>query len=64
MDTVIRVQVRQVYGRDTIYPANPQAAAIARLAGTKTLTSEALRIAQSMGFTIEVEAPSVQLGDR
>lgn len=53
MDTVLRVRLREVYGRPTVYPVNPQAKLLAQLADTKTLTPHALNIARKMGFTVE-----------
>lgn len=60
MNTVIKVQIRQVYGKDTIYPACKQAAFYCALAGTKTFTQEMLRLIRAQGIGIEVEAPSIR----
>lgn len=57
--TKITVQIRTVYGNETIYPACPKAVLFARIAGTKTLTTETLRLIRSLGYEIEVEAPRV-----
>lgn len=59
MQTTIKVQVRTVYGREAIYPACPQAVKLAKLAGTKTLTPEAMCVIREMGFGIEIEHPSI-----
>lgn len=61
MNTEIKVRVETVYGKKTIYPANPQAERLAALAGTKTLTKDTLERALIMGFTIvEDNAPRLQ----
>jgi len=44
------VKVRNVYGNELIYPINPTAKLLARLANTKTLTREAIRISQELGI--------------
>ena len=53
MQNVIQIKVKQVYGNETIYPVNDQAQLIAKIAGTKTLTKQALSYAKLIGFTIE-----------
>jgi hypothetical protein len=55
----IKVQIRSVYGVDTVYPACPKALAFASIAKTKTLTADTLRDIERLGFEIEVEAPRV-----
>lgn len=59
MDKTIRVQIRQVYGRETIYPACRTALFYCHLAGTKTLTEDMVRLIRGQGINIEVEAPSI-----
>ncbi len=59
----ITVQVRSVYGRETVYPACPKAVAFANIAGTKTLTTEALREIHRMGVEIRVEAPQYSMAE-
>jgi hypothetical protein len=49
METTIRIEIRNVYGNETIYPANDVAATFARIAGTKTLKTETLKLARSLG---------------
>ena len=56
----IKVQVREVYGNPTVYPACPQALLFARIAGTKTLTHEKLCLIEALGYTIEAEAPTIR----
>lgn len=51
------IEVRHVYGVPTIYPACPKSALLARLAGTKTITADSLRIIRELGYTVTVKAP-------
>lgn len=53
MNRTIQIRVKDVYGRETYYPVNEEAQLIAKLAGTRTLTSEALTIAKQLGYTVE-----------
>jgi hypothetical protein len=55
----ITVTVRDVYGISTIYPACETAKLLARLAGTKTLTRQALETIKSLGYTVTVTAPTI-----
>ena len=61
MDNVIKVTVKSVYGNDKIYPACDKSKAFASIAGTKTLTQEVIASIKSIGFSIEVIAPTVTL---
>ena len=56
---LITVEVRSVYGRDTIYPADDAARAFARIAGTTTLTRDAIREIARLGYTICRTVPSI-----
>lgn len=42
----LRIEVREVYGKTLLYPANTQAEALARIAGTKTLEPRVLKEAK------------------
>lgn len=53
MDSVLQITIRDVYGRETIYPHNEQAKRLAALVGTKTLTQQTLRDAVRMGFRLQ-----------
>jgi hypothetical protein len=50
---LITVEVRSVYGRDTIYPVDDAARAFASIAGTTTITPEALRHIRSLGYAVQ-----------
>jgi hypothetical protein len=56
----ITVQIRQVYGNETIYPACKASAFFCALAGTKTITQDMLRLIRAQGYEIEVEAPRIR----
>ena len=55
----IKVQIKSVYGTETVYPACPDAVTFAGIAGTRTLTADTLRRIAALGYTIEVVAPRV-----
>lgn len=52
----IRVQVKQVYGNTTYYPACAEAQLLVDVAGTKTLTENMLRIIKRAGYEITVQS--------
>lgn len=49
----IEIEVKSVFGKTTIYPANEAAELLAKIAGTVTLTDKALALAEQMGFTVK-----------
>ena len=51
------IEIRHVYGVATAYPACPTASLLARLAGTKTLTAEALATIRALGYAVTVKQP-------
>ena len=60
-ERVLQVQVRNVYGKPVVYPANEAAELIAAIAGTKTISTENLAYARRLGFDIkQVEAYPLQ----
>jgi len=48
----IIIQVKSNYGALTAYPICPTSKAFAEIAGTKTLTTQALQIIERMGYEI------------
>lgn len=52
MTKQIFVNIRNVYGKETIYPACNQSKLLAELANHKTLTQADLRIIRGMGFEV------------
>lgn len=53
------VEVKNVYGKETIYPRCEIAQVIAQIAGTKTLTRETIKLAKLLGFTVKVLTPVI-----
>ena len=50
---LIKVRVETHYGRNTIYPVCDKALCFARIAGTKTLTTQVCALIQELGYEIE-----------
>jgi hypothetical protein len=61
MTMKILVEVKNVYGRETVYPACKLSKAFADLAGTKTFTHRALQIIESMGYLIELKPQTFKI---
>ena len=59
MTAQILVDIRDVYGRETIYPACPTAELLAQLAATKTLTRAALATIRALGYSVELAPRAV-----
>lgn len=59
----IVVRIKNVYGKEMIYPVCNTAKALALLAGHMTLTTEDLRIIKMLGYSFKVETPSLAVGD-
>lgn len=55
MQSVI-IEVKTVYGKENIYPANDQARLFATIAGTKTLSRSDLKAIAALGFSVELKA--------
>jgi hypothetical protein len=51
----ITVRVTNNYGIQTVYPVCEVARKLAALAGTKTLTPQAMRLIKDLGYTALVE---------
>ena len=51
----ITVRVTNNYGNHTVYPSCEVARNLAALAGTKTLTPQAIRLIKDLGYTVLVE---------
>jgi hypothetical protein len=58
MTSTIKIQIKNVYGNETIYPACDHARFLAAMAGTKTLTPEKLRLIEAAGYKIEIVVPA------
>jgi hypothetical protein len=51
----ITVRIAQNYGTEVIYPVCQAAFLFARLAGTKTLTLDAIAKIKALGYTVNVQ---------
>jgi hypothetical protein len=50
------VEVRDVYGKPAVYPADDAARTFAAIARTSTITAATMRGIRALGFTVEVTA--------
>lgn len=57
----IKIKIKSVYGNDVIYPVCSDARLFSELAGTKTLTKQAIYVIKNLGYTVTVEAPTYEL---
>ena len=57
----IEITVKAVYGKELIYPVCQQAKIFAELLGTKTITRDALRQIERLGYTIVARAPTLSI---
>ena len=53
----ITVEIRQVYGQDTVYPADDTARAFTKLTGRKTFTPRDLAAIRELGYAVTVKEP-------
>jgi phosphate/sulfate permease len=61
MDKKVLVTIKQVYGNETIYPANDTAQVFADLIGTKTLSRMKLALIQGLGYSVEVQQTTLSI---
>jgi hypothetical protein len=52
MEKIMQVEVKSVYGKELVYPANQIARQFALLTGQKTFSHDQLAVIESMGYTI------------
>ena len=50
-------EIKNVYGVQTVYPVCAQAKFFAALAGTKTLTTQAVKLIKQQGYSLRVVTP-------
>lgn len=55
MNKIVLIEIRSNYGKEAIYPANKEAELFADIAGTKTITRDALKSIKELGYLIEVK---------
>ena len=51
---IITVEIKSQYGATVIHPVCDKAKTFAQIAGTKTLTRDAIQNIKSLGFIVEV----------
>jgi len=47
----LEVEVKNLYGRDVVYPVCEKSQLLTRLSGNRTLTSEAIAVIKQLGYT-------------
>ena len=57
----VLVKIKNVYGKETIYPANSTAQIFADLARQHTLTRETLKHIKALGYEVEVVQQALEL---
>jgi len=57
----IIVRIKNVYGKQTIYPVCELAALICSIAGKKTLTDNDIRLLKNAGYKIIIDQPQIEL---
>ncbi len=55
----ITVKIKNVYGKVTVYPVCENALLFARLADTKTLTPDTIKIIKALGYEINIQAQTI-----
>ena len=55
----ITVRIDKNYGATVVYPACHTSKLIAQLAGTRTLTDRALTVVKQLGYSINVQQPTL-----
>ena len=57
----ITVEIKNVYGNQSVYPACYTSQLLAKLAGTKTFTRSALDTIKKLGYSITVAQPKISI---
>ena len=61
MDKIIKVEVKNLYGKQLVYPVCAVGEAFSQLTNTKTFSKEHLKTIKALGFKIEVAQPQITL---
>jgi hypothetical protein len=56
---ILKLRLKNVYGNELIYPANQVAETFAALIGKKTFDKRDLENIKKLGFTLEIETPTL-----
>ena len=59
----IQVEIKNVYGEEKIYPFCEKAKTFARIAGTKTLTTQTVAEIYKLGYEIKIKTTVFNLSD-
>jgi len=57
----IQIEIKNHYGNTMYYPACDKSRLLARLAGTKTLTFEAIRTIKELGYAVQIKLPELEI---
>ena len=60
-DRHIEVKIKNVYGKELIYPVSDEAIKFCKLLKTQTLTREAIEGIKALRYTVVVNSEQVQL---
>jgi len=55
----LTVKIGNNYGKKVVYPVCEQSRIFAMIAGTTTLTLDTLRLINKLGYTLEIERPTM-----
>lgn len=58
---ILKVEIKQNYGNQLIYPTCAQSKIFCELLNTKTLTQSAINKIKQLGFTFEVQQKSIKI---
>lgn len=54
----IKIQIKNQYGQERVYPLCPAAKTFARIAGTATLTPDVIEQIKKLGYRVAVCSPA------
>lgn len=57
----IEVEVKNIYGREVVYPLCQTGQLLAKLSGNKTFTPDTISIIKMLGYSITVKQPTISL---
>ena len=57
----ITIEIKTIYGKQTIYPVCDNAKIFSALAGTTTLTPAAIKQIKALGYVVNVRQPEVYI---
>lgn len=54
-----QIEIKNIYGNETVYPVNDTAKLLCEMAGTKTFTPKTISVARKLGYEFEVIQSSI-----